>query len=70
MAKRRLALITNGTLADSNRPASHWKRVYFITRQLLPYDGDDEGTALVTPTPEGLEAFRQTPPRPSRQISN
>lgn len=39
IANRRV--IRNGSVFASNRPPSHWKRVHSITRQLLPYDGDD-----------------------------
>ena len=41
VANRRLILMRNGVVFDSNRPACHWKRVHSITCQLLPYDGDD-----------------------------
>jgi hypothetical protein len=40
MAKRRVILMRNGAVLDSNRPTCHWKRVYSVARQLLPYDGD------------------------------
>jgi hypothetical protein len=40
IANRRVAMMRNGS-ALYNRPACHWKRVHSITRQLLPYDGDD-----------------------------
>ena len=46
IASRRLAQMRNGAVFDSNRPRCHWKRVYSIVRQLLPYDGDDEGQAF------------------------
>jgi hypothetical protein len=46
IARRRLTQIRNGGVLDSNRPPCHWKRVHFIVRQLLPYDGDDEGPTL------------------------
>jgi hypothetical protein len=41
IASRRLIQMKNGMVFDSNRPPCHWKRVYSMTRQLLPYDGDD-----------------------------
>ena len=44
VASRRLTQMTDGTVFDSNRPACHWKRVYAITRELLPYNGDDGET--------------------------
>ena len=40
IASRRTAM-RNGSVFSSNRPPRHWKRVHSITRQLLPYDGDD-----------------------------
>jgi hypothetical protein len=39
IANNRMTMMRNG--AVSNRPPCHWKRVYSITRHLLPYDGDD-----------------------------
>jgi hypothetical protein len=45
IASRRLIQIRTRAVFDSNRPASHWKRVHSITRQLLPYDGDDREIA-------------------------
>ena len=42
VANRRIMTMNDGAVLASNRPACHWKRVYSITRQLLPYDGDDE----------------------------
>jgi len=41
MARRRVVLIQNGEVFDSNRPSCHWKRVHSLVRQLLPYDGED-----------------------------
>ncbi|MGB6937702.1 MAG: hypothetical protein WBE14_13635, partial [Xanthobacteraceae bacterium] len=41
VAHRRIKMMNDGAVFDSNRPACHRKRVYSITRQLLPYDGDD-----------------------------
>lgn len=41
IANRRVAVMRNGSVFVSNRPPYHWKRVHSITRQLLPYDGDD-----------------------------
>jgi hypothetical protein len=41
IANGRAATMRNGSMFDSNRPPCHWKRVHSITRQLLPYDGDD-----------------------------
>jgi len=41
IANRRVAMMRNGSALYHNRPACHWKRVHSITRQLLPYDGDD-----------------------------
>jgi hypothetical protein len=55
VAKRRVAMMKAGSAFDSNRPASHWKRVHCIARQLLPYDGDDELTHYPNQTsPLGL----------------
>jgi hypothetical protein len=42
MANRRVMMMNDGAVFDANRPACHWKRVYSITRRLLPYDGDDK----------------------------
>jgi hypothetical protein len=41
IANRRVAILRNGSALYYNRPTCHWKRVHSITRQLLPYDGDD-----------------------------
>ena len=41
IANRRVAMMRNSSVFYSNRPPCHWKRVHSITRQLLPYDGDD-----------------------------
>jgi hypothetical protein len=41
IANRRVAVMRNGSVFESNRPPCHWKRVHSITSQLLPYDGDD-----------------------------
>ena len=41
IANRRVAMMRSGSALYHNRPACHWKRVHSITRQLLPYDGDD-----------------------------
>jgi hypothetical protein len=41
IANGRAATMRNGSMFVSNRPPCHWKRVHSITRQLLPYDGDD-----------------------------
>jgi len=38
IAKRRAAMTR---IAHSDRPPYHWKRVYSITRELLPYDDDE-----------------------------
>jgi hypothetical protein len=46
IANRRVATMRNGSVFDSNRPPCHWKRVHTITRQLLPYDGDDGAAVL------------------------
>jgi hypothetical protein len=43
IASLRLIQMRNGAVLDFNRPPCHWKRVYSITRQLLPYDGADSG---------------------------
>jgi hypothetical protein len=44
VANRRVAMMNDGAVFDANRPACHWKRVYSITLELLPYDGDDGPT--------------------------
>ena len=41
IANHRVATMRDGSVLTSNRPPCHWKRVHSITRQLLPYDGDD-----------------------------
>jgi hypothetical protein len=41
IANSRAATMRNGSMFDSNRPPCHWRRVHSVTRQLLPYDGDD-----------------------------
>jgi hypothetical protein len=43
IASRRVAQMHNGAVLDTNRPPCHWKRVRSIVRQLLPYDGNDDG---------------------------
>ena len=50
MANRRVMMMNDRAVFDANRPACHWKRVYSITRQLLPYDGDDGDSFLKAPT--------------------
>jgi hypothetical protein len=45
IANCRIDTMRNGSAFDANRPPCHWKRVRSITRQLLPYDGDD-GTMI------------------------
>jgi hypothetical protein len=57
MARRRVMMMNDGEVFDSNRPACHWKRVYSITRQLLPYDGDDG--AIVPSKPYHLARHRR-----------
>jgi hypothetical protein len=51
IANRRVATMRNGSVFDSNRPPCHWKRVHTITRQLLPYDGDDGAAVLHNEAP-------------------
>jgi hypothetical protein len=41
MAGRRLAMMQNGEVVDSNRPVCHWKRVYATVCKVLPYDGPE-----------------------------
>jgi len=53
VASRRVTQMRNGVIFDSNRPPCHWKRVYSIIRELLPYDGDDEDESLALPAPRG-----------------
>jgi hypothetical protein len=43
VANRPAMMMNDGVVFGSNRPPCHWKRVYSITRQLLPYDGDVGG---------------------------
>jgi hypothetical protein len=40
-ANRHVAMMRNGLVFHSDRPRYHWKRVYSITRELLPYDDDE-----------------------------
>jgi hypothetical protein len=41
IANCRVDRVRSGSAVYSNRPPCHWRRVHSITRQLLPYDGDD-----------------------------
>jgi hypothetical protein len=47
IANHRMTMMRNGSVFDSNRPSCHWKRVHSITRQLLPYDGEDGPDGLL-----------------------
>ena len=41
IANHRAAMMRNGLVFHSDRHRYHWKRVYSITRELLPYDDDE-----------------------------
>lgn len=37
-ARCRMLAMKGGTVVDADRPYCHWRRVYRLTRQLLPFD--------------------------------
>jgi hypothetical protein len=74
IARRRLAAMEKGDVLDSNRPACHWRRVYSLTRQLLPFDGEDSPVVLfqqqgssknLAPSPERQRTHLCDVPQPS-----
>jgi hypothetical protein len=44
VARRYLDEMDRGSTTDANRPQCHLRRVFKLTRQLLPYDGSDAFT--------------------------
>jgi hypothetical protein len=59
VARRRLHEMDRGSITDANRPPCHWRRVFKLTRQLLPYDDSD---AFTMPSDAHLLTLRTPPP--------